>query len=108
MMFVRALLAVLLIGTSGSVAAPRVEILSEWVLPLRSGFLTNIVSRERTTPVLLGDILYAASLTGEVVAVHREKGYLFWSTQLPAGVEGAFAYGRSKLVVGDIQGNFHA
>jgi outer membrane protein assembly factor BamB len=90
---------------------PRVEateVFSTWVMPLRATARFDLSPYERTKPILLGDILYTADLQGRVLAVHRTLGYILWEAKMPAGVSGAFAYGRSKLIVGDKQGNLIA
>ncbi|GEM_PF-1429601 len=84
------------------------EIIADWAMPLRNEKSQIVISRERTQPVILGDILFIASLAGEAVALHRKDSYLFWRTKMPAGVEGGFNQGRSKLIVGDRNGNLQA
>jgi outer membrane protein assembly factor BamB len=84
------------------------EVISTWVMPLRAVPRFDLSPYERTKPIVLGDILYTADLQGRVLAVHRTLGYILWETKMPAGVSGAFAYGRSKLIVGDKQGNLIA
>ncbi len=81
---------------------------SEWVFPTRVSHNFELRPHERTRPLVVGDILYAANLEGRVVAFHRKDGYVLWETKVPAGVEGALAYGRSKLYVGDKAGVLHA
>jgi outer membrane protein assembly factor BamB len=72
----------------------------------REGF--ELLPHERTKPVVVGDILYYGKLSGEVVALHRTLGYPLWKTKMPGSVEGALTYGRSKIFVGDNQGNFYS
>lgn len=90
-----------------AVSRADIHVVSHWVLPnavKRAGEITQ----ERSKPIIVGDILYSATLSGVVSAVHRTDGYVLWQKKLEAGVEGCLAYGRSKLVVGDLQGNLHA
>lgn len=89
-------------------SAPTISVLSNWVMPLRPQPRFDLLPFERSKPILLGEILYAADQQGRVVAIHRSMGFLFWQTKVPAAVSGAFAYGRSKLIVGDRQGNLTA
>jgi outer membrane protein assembly factor BamB len=81
---------------------------SRWIEPLRHGHGFELQPEERTKPVVIGDVVYAAGLEGHVVAMHRTDGYMLWSYEMPAGVDGSLAYGRSKLFVGDTQGNLIA
>jgi len=81
---------------------------SEWVFPTRTNHNFELRPHERTRPLVVGDILYAANLEGRVLAFHRKEGYVLWEAKVPAGVEGALAYGRSKIYVGDRGGVLHA
>jgi outer membrane protein assembly factor BamB len=89
-------------------AAFGVEVFSTWVHPLRKEPRFDLLPYERTRPIVLGDIVFSADQQGRVVAIHRTQGYVLWETKMPGGVSGAFAYGRSKLIVGDRQGNLIA
>lgn len=89
-------------------SAPAAEIIPDWAVPLRSGLNGVEIPRERTRPIVLGDIVFAASLAGRAVALHRTEAYTFWNTGLPGGVEAAFNQGRSKLIVGDRTGHLLA
>ncbi len=89
-------------------ALPSLEVLPTFVIPMRSSTVFGLGPYERTRPLLLGEILYVADQQGRVVAFHRTKGFVLWETSVPGGVEGAFSYGRSKLIVGDKQGNLIA
>lgn len=96
---------------SGCTSVPperRVEVVTHWVEPTRLGERWELRPQERTKPVVVGEIIYFANLSGEVSAMHRTEGYLLWKKRLPAGVEGALTYARSKIFVGDIQGNLYA
>jgi outer membrane protein assembly factor BamB len=84
-----------------------VSLLTRWVSPARIP-KWEMRPHERTRPVVMGDILYFATLSGEVQAVHRHEGYVLWKKQMPSGVEGALTYARSKLFVGDTSGNLVA
>ena len=88
-------------------AFSEVEVLNQWVQSSskRRDFETT---QERTRPVLMGDIIYAANLAGEVYAIHRLEGYKLWERKMEAGVEGSLIYGRSKVIVGDLHGNLIA
>lgn len=81
---------------------------SAWVLPLRSEPRFDLVPYERTAPILMGELLFVADLTGGVRAIHRKSGRVIWQKQMPGSVCGAFAYGRSMVVVGDRQGHLRA
>lgn len=85
-----------------------VGVVSTWVVPMRKEPRFDLLPYERTRPIVLGDMVFSADQQGRVMAVHRTKGYVLWETQVPASVSGAFAYGRSKLLVGDRQGNLIA
>lgn len=92
-----------------SLTASALEVVNRWVLPSRpESFRIELRPHERTKPVLVGDILYYANLAGKLEAVHRSEGYAFWSTKIPGSVVGSLGYGRSRLYVGDNQGNFLA
>ncbi len=102
------LLAVLL---SYSLCEASVEVLGKWVLPRGDSKIFELLPHERTRPIIVGDIVYTASLEGKVKAVHRLQGNVLWEVKLPglkASVDGSLAYGRSKLIVGDTQGNLYA
>ncbi|MFM8315857.1 MAG: PQQ-binding-like beta-propeller repeat protein [Deltaproteobacteria bacterium] len=101
------LLIALGVFVSGSLLASQVDVFSQWVQPStqRRDFE---MTQERTRPVMMGDVLYSANLAGEVFAVHRFEGYRLWERKMAAGVEGALAYGRSKVIVGDLHGNLVA
>ncbi|MCB0416149.1 MAG: PQQ-binding-like beta-propeller repeat protein [Bdellovibrionales bacterium] len=63
---------------------------------------------ERSHPVIVGDILYYATLNGDIFALHRIQGNVLWHRNIGAPIDGAFSYGRSKLFVGDTRGNLYA
>lgn len=86
----------------------KVNVVTDWVVPLRAAGTPFEVPRERTRPVILGDMLFIASLAGEAFALHREESYPYWKTRLTSGVEAAFNQGRSKLIVGDKTGHLRA
>lgn len=83
-------------------------VISQWVMPTRPGHNWELRPHERTRPVVVGDVLYFANLDGKVFAVHRTDGYVLWEKKLPGAVDGALSYGRSKVFVGDNQGNLVA
>lgn len=98
---------VFLLFTVSQFALANIGVVSQWVLPQdkkRDGEITQ----ERSKPIIVGDILYSANLSGVVSAIHRTEGYLFWQKKLEAGVEGCLGYGRSKIIVGDLMGNLYA
>jgi outer membrane protein assembly factor BamB len=103
----RSFLAAVLVFSAAAARAD-ITVQSEWVFPTRVGHTFELRPHERTRPLVVGDILYAANLEGRVLAFHRKDGYVLWETKIPAGVEGALAYGRSKLFVGDRAGNLKA
>jgi outer membrane protein assembly factor BamB len=81
-------------------------VVSHW-LHTPEGKREGEMTQERTRPLVLGDILYMANLSGEVVAYHRTEGYPLWKVKVEGGVEGGLSYGRSKLIVGDLKGNLY-
>lgn len=87
--------------------AAEIAVVSQWTIP-RSGKRPGETTEERTKPILVGDILYTAGLSGYVSAIHRTDGYVLWQKKLEGAVEGCLGYGRSKIVVGDLQGNLYA
>ncbi len=70
----------------------------------------DLPPQERTGPIVVGDIIYYANLSGKVTALHRTEGYTLWSRKLPskASIDGAFSYARAKIYVGDTKGNLYA
>jgi outer membrane protein assembly factor BamB len=84
------------------------DVISKWVFPSRVLHPSDRGPQERTRPVIIGDILYMANLDGYVYAFHRTEGYTLWKAKMPAGVEGALAFARSKVFVGDTAGNLTA
>jgi len=89
-----------------SFALAQIQVTLRWALP--DEYRAERGRHEATRPILVGNILYYATLSGNVYAVHREQGYVIWKKKMPAGVEGALSYGRSKLYVGDTHGNLIA
>jgi outer membrane protein assembly factor BamB len=96
-----------LLAPSARAAASPAEMVTDWTIPLRGDVPVN-VPRERTRPVVLGDIVFIASLAGQAIALHRLDAYRFWTANLPGGVEAAFNQGRSKLIAGTRNGNLLA
>lgn len=88
-------------------AAP-ISVFGDWVIDTHLNSRFEVISQERTRPIIVGEILYYANNQGSVVALQRSGGYPIWNTKMPAPVSGALAYGRSKLYVGDTSGNFTA
>jgi len=84
-----------------------VELRSEWALTPQIK-ITYETPQQRTQPLVVGDFIFTADISGIVAAYHRLHGYLLWQTKLEGGVDGALAYGRSKIFVGDLKGNFYA
>ncbi len=85
-----------------------ISVNNEWVFPTRVGHTFELRPHERTRPLVVGDIIYAANLEGRLIAFHRKEGYIFWETKLPVSIDGALTYGRSKIYVGDRAGTLHA
>ena len=108
MPFHRFIFSFLLLGAGVAQAALQMTPLSRWIDPSRLGERWEQRPVERTRPLVVGDILYFANLSGDVIAVHRLEGYPLWKKRLPAGVEGALTYARSKIFVGDTKGNLFA
>ena len=77
-----------------------------WIFPAARTF--EAMPLERTQPVVVGDIVYVARLSGQVLALHRTEGYVIWERRLPGAIEGSLTYARSKLFVGDLSGNLFA
>ena len=83
-------------------------LVEEWS-HLPSGLKISLETPQQSTrPVVVGDFLFTADLTGTVSAFHRMHGYLLWQKKIEGGVSGALAYGRSKIFVGDLRGNLYA
>ncbi|MBI1859477.1 MAG: PQQ-binding-like beta-propeller repeat protein [Deltaproteobacteria bacterium] len=89
-------------------AAAPVSVQGDWVINTHRENRFEMVAQERTHPLLVGDILYYATSQGEVVALQRQGGYPAWKTSVAGSVNGALAYGRSKLYVGDNVGRLTA
>jgi len=102
------LLFIALVFSGFAQAASQMAPISRWTNPSRLGERWEQRPVERTRPLVVGDILYFANLSGDVIAVHRTEGYPLWKKRLPAGVEGALTYARSKIFVGDTKGNLFA
>ncbi|MBI4405629.1 MAG: PQQ-binding-like beta-propeller repeat protein [Deltaproteobacteria bacterium] len=58
--------------------------------------------------MIVGDALYFGNAKGDVFALHRQSSYPLWHAHLPGAIDGALAYGRSKIFAGDSQGNLVA
>ena len=91
----------------GMATVPEVGVVSQW-LQTPPGKRDFEITQERSRPVLMGDIIYASNLSGEVYAIHRLGGYRLWERKFETGIEGALTYGRSKVIVGDLYGNLIA
>ncbi len=102
-LFLTSLLALTAVAASGEISLS-----SKWVFPTRTGHAFELRPNEHNRPLVVGDILYAANLEGRLLAFHRKDGYVLWETKIAAGVDGALAYGRSKVFVGDRAGGLHA
>jgi len=83
------------------------EVVSEWAVTPDLK-ITYETPQQRTQPIIVGDFIFTADMSGKVSAYHRLQGYLLWRTKLEGGVDGALAYGRSKIFVGDLKGNLYA
>lgn len=90
-----------------SVALGQKKLVTEWVSTPHMKVSSETV-QQSTQPVVVGDLLFSADLSGKVTAFHRIHGYPLWTAQLPGPVDGSLAYGRSKLFVGDLRGNLTA
>jgi outer membrane protein assembly factor BamB len=77
-------------------------------MPLRTPSAGFVFPYEATQPLLKKDILYVADQQGRVLAIQRNLGFVLWETKVPGGVLGALAYGRSKLFVGNRNGDLLA
>ncbi len=80
------------------------SIISKWLVPNPTRYQFESTS-ERTKPIVVGDLVYASGIHGNLYTIHRTDGYVLWSKKLEAPVEGSLSYGRSKIVVGDLKGN---
>lgn len=83
-------------------------LVSEWSYLPKLLKISLDIPQQSTRPVVVGDFLFTADVTGTVSAFHRIEGYLLWQTKLEGGVVGALSYGRSKIFVGDVKGNLYA
>lgn len=83
------------------------RLVTEWVVTPFLKVSTETV-QQNTQPLIVGDLLFSADLSGKVTAYHRIYGYPLWTTQVPGPVDGSLAYGRSKVFVGDLRGNLTA
>jgi outer membrane protein assembly factor BamB len=92
----------------GVSAWARVPYGSNWFMPLRTPSAGFVFPYEATQPLLKKDILYVADQQGRVLAIQRNLGFVLWETKVPGGVLGALAYGRSKLFVGNRNGDLLA
>lgn len=97
--------ALLLVVLLGADQANAVTVSREWVRHTSNPRRSLLGPQERSAPVIVGDILFVATLDGRVTALHRVGGYPLWEKKVKGAVEGSIAYGRSKLVVGDLAGN---
>jgi len=85
----------------------QITVLPEW--NITPGLkISSETPQQRTQPVIVGDILFTADISGNVTAYHRIFGYVLWKTKVEGAVDGALSYGRSKLFVGDLKGNLYA
>lgn len=83
------------------------KLVTEWVATPHLKVSMETV-QQSTQPVVVGDLLFSADLSGTVTAFHRLHGYPLWTAKVPGPVDGSLAYGRSKLFVGDLRGNLTA
>ncbi len=81
------------------------SLINEWTIRTRLEHNFELRPQEKTTPLIVGDIIYFGNLNGEVYAVERKKGYILWQKKLDGSIEGALSYGKSRIIVGDSQGN---
>ncbi|NBX76067.1 MAG: hypothetical protein EBQ92_05890 [Proteobacteria bacterium] len=102
----RFLFLVLLVGLSIPIWG-QTTVISEWGVNPGTK-ITLETPQQRTQPIVVGDLLFTADISGNVTAYHRIFGYVLWKTKVEGGVDGAFSYGRSKLFVGDLKGNLYA
>ncbi|NBT57750.1 hypothetical protein EBT16_03090 [bacterium] len=102
----RLLLSLVLVSFS-LIGFAQYKVITEWTITpgLKVSFETP---QQRTQPVIVGDLLFTADMAGNVTAYHRTMGYVLWTTKIEGGVDGALAYGRSKIFVGDLKGNLYA
>src|SRR5690606_29969669 len=56
-------------------------------------------------PVVDGDMIYVANVTGSVVALERFTGKRQWKTNLKMTLSGAVGVGGGKIVVGSLAGD---
>ncbi len=100
--------AIFLVLTLAQVSMAAVSVVSQWAMPTRFNHPWELRPYERTRPLVVGDVLYVANLDGMLYSIHRTQGYVLWQKKLDGPVEGAFVYGRSKIIVGDTKGNLVA
>jgi len=86
------------------------QLMNQWVLPTWSHPVIELSPMERTRPIVMGDIIFYANLSGDVGSLNRKSGFHYWlQTGLSSkGIEGALSYGRSRVYVGDLDGNLMA
>ena len=95
------LIVLLVAQIGGAFGSPVMEL---WTLDTHSENPFELVSQERTRPMIEGDILFYANNKGDVVAIHRALGFVLWKVNVGSSVNGSLKYGRSKLYVGDSSG----
>lgn len=101
------LFSIFISASYGTSSTDDIFLLNRTVQVTRRAHNFDVLPHEHTRPVVVGDLIYSANLDGEVSAVHRTLGYTIWKRKLPAGIQGALAYGRSKIFVGDTHGNLY-
>ena len=99
-------LVALSLATMSAEATLRLE--TPWTYRLFRQHWDTWCPEEHTQPVIQGDIVYIASSHKRLIALHREKGYILWSRDLPGSVQGGLTYARSHLYIADIDGNLLA
>jgi outer membrane protein assembly factor BamB len=60
------------------------------------------------TPGIAGNVVYAATNSGRLLAVDRTTGALLWERHLPPPTWGSPVIVDDTLLIGDCQGDFHA
>lgn len=73
---------------------------AEWRFPVAGPALSS--------PVLVGDLLYIATMTGELTAIDPASQQVVWQVNLPSAVFSTPAVVEGVLYVGDMAGQFHA
>lgn len=85
--------------------SPEIKIKKLWSTGVGSGQGT---SYSHLRPVIVGDVIYAASNDGVVVALDKHKGRKLWKEDFELPFSGAVGYGKDMLLLGTSDGQVMA